>query len=55
MEQLLQNLAEASPVAVVAIYSIWRISIVMIALSEALVKIATAQSESITELVEKQV
>jgi hypothetical protein len=53
MEQLLLSLADASPVAVVAIFSIWRLSVVMITLSSALVEIAKSQSANVTELVDK--
>ena len=53
MEQLLLSLADASPVALVAIFSIWRISIVMVELTRALVDTAKAQSDNVTELVEK--
>lgn len=53
MEQLLLSLADASPVAVVAIFSIWRISIVTVALANALVETVKAQTQSVTELVEK--
>jgi len=53
MEQLLLSLADASPVAVVAIFSIWRISIVMVALTKALVEVTASQSQNVTELVDK--
>jgi len=53
MEQLLSNLADASPVALVAIFSIWRMSITMVALTKALVETAKAQSDNVSDLVEK--
>lgn len=53
MEQLLLSLADASPVAVVAIFSIWRISIVMVALTNALVDVTKARTSNVSELVEK--
>lgn len=54
MDALLTNLAESSPVAVVAIFALWRISIVMIVLADALVTVATSQADNVTDLVEKQ-
>ncbi len=54
MDALLTELAKQSPVAVVAIFSIWRISIVMMVLANALVEVATANSENVSDLVEKQ-
>lgn len=54
MDELLTVLAESSPVAVVALFSIWRISIVMMVLAKALVEVATSSTETVTELVEKQ-
>lgn len=53
MDALLTTLAESSPVAVVAIFSIWRISLVMIVLAEALVTVATSSTETVTDLVEQ--
>ena len=53
MEQLFLSLADASPVAAVAIFSIWRLSVVMVALTKGLVDITAAQSHNVTELVEK--
>lgn len=55
MDALLQTLAESSPIAVVSIVAIWRISAVMMTLVNAFVVITTAQSETVTELVDKQV
>ncbi len=55
MEQLLLSLADASPVAAVAIFSIWRMSVVMVALTKALVETAQAQAESVAGLVEKSI
>jgi len=53
MEELLMRMAESSPVALVAIFSIWRISIVMVALTNALVETAKAQAGNVSDLVEK--
>lgn len=54
MEQLLLSLADASPVAVVAIFALWRMSLVMIKLADSLVEIATANSENVGELIESK-
>lgn len=54
MEQILLNLAEASPVALVAVYSIWRISIVMLKLADALVQVSQSNANNVTELVDKK-
>ena len=53
MDALLSQLAESSPIALVAIFSIWRMSIVMVETSRALVEIATAQSDTVENLVDK--
>lgn len=53
MDALLSQLAESSPIALVSIFAIWRMSIVMIGLANALVEIATAQSDTVEVLVEK--
>lgn len=55
MDTLLTSLAEQSPVAVVAIFSIWRISMVMMTLVNAFVAMAEANSDNVTDLVDKQV
>lgn len=52
MEQLLIEIAKQSPVALVAVFALWRMSIVMIALAEGLVKIATQNSDSLADIVE---
>lgn len=54
MEQLFLNLAESSPVTLVAIYSIWRISVVMIKLADSLVEVTKANAASVSDLVDKQ-
>lgn len=53
MDALLTTLAESSPIAVVAIFTIWRISIVMMVLVEGFVKVATASTDTVTDLVEQ--
>lgn len=53
MDALLQTLAESSPIAVVSIVAIWRISAVMMTLVNAFVEITTAQSKSVGVLVEQ--
>ena len=55
LDQLLLSLAEASPVALVAIFAMWRNSKVTCTLATALVETVKAQSHSVTELVEKTV
>ncbi len=55
MDELLLRMAESSPVALVSIFSIWRISVVMIALTNALVETSKAQSANVAEMVEKSV
>lgn len=55
MDPLVSTFIESSPIAAVAIFTIWRMSIVMVALVEGFVSIASAQSETVTELVEKSV
>ncbi len=54
MDALLTTLAESSPVAVVALFAIWRISLVMMVLAEALVQVATSSTENVTEMIEQQ-
>ncbi len=53
MEQIVQTLAESSPIAVVSVVAIWRISAVMMTLVNAFVLITTAQSDTVGELVDK--
>lgn len=53
METLLNELASSSPISVIAIFTIWRMSLIMMTLVEAFVAIAREQSENVTELVEK--
>lgn len=55
MEALLTSLAEQSPVAVVSLFAIWRISMVMMVLVEGFVAITTAASDNLTELVDNSV
>lgn len=49
MDALLTTLAESSPVSVVAIFALWRISIVMMVLAEALVQVTVPSKESLSE------
>ncbi len=50
MEVLFQSLAESSPVAVVSLFAIWRISVVMVALADALVLISKMAAEQPKEI-----
>lgn len=50
IEQILLNLAEGSPVALVAVFAIWRLSIVMVKLSEALVEISKKNADTIAAM-----
>lgn len=54
MDALLTELAKQSPVALLGLFAIWRMSIVMIVLANALVTVATASSDNVSELVEYQ-
>lgn len=54
MDPLISQFIESSPIAGVAIFTIWRMSIVMISLVDGFVNIATAQSDTVTELVENR-
>lgn len=49
IETILQSLAEHSVVGLVALYAIWRMSIVMVALADALVLIASVRAEQSKE------
>ncbi len=49
MDALLQNLAESSPVAVVAIFALWRISVVMVVLADGLVRVVEASEARLSE------
>lgn len=53
MDELLTALAESSPISVVAIFCIWRMSVIMMTLVNAFVVITTAQSDTVAELVDK--
>jgi len=52
MEQLLIEIAKQSPVALVAVFAIWRMSIVMVSIADGLVKIATSNAESVADMAE---
>ena len=52
MEQLLIEIAKQSPVALVAVIAIWRISLVMMVLVEGFVKVATNASDSLAGMAE---
>lgn len=54
MDNILFEIAKQSPVAIVALFAIYRMSVVMISIAEGLVKIATQNTESIAEVLEAQ-
>ncbi len=53
MDALLTSLAETSPVSVVGIFAIWRLSLVVITLADALVASTQASAGNVTDLVDK--
>lgn len=53
MEELFMNLAKSSPIAVVAIFALWRMSIVMVVIAEGLVKSAQQRTEPDNENADK--
>lgn len=53
MDALLTQLAESSPISVVAIFTIWRMSIIMMKLVDGFVTVASASTETVTELVDQ--
>lgn len=52
MEEILIKIAQDSAIASVAIFTIWRMSIVMNNLANALVVVSTANAETLSEAVE---
>lgn len=54
MEQLLIEIAKQSPVALVAVFALWRMSIVMIAIADGLVTIATSNAASVADMADKK-
>lgn len=53
MDALLTSLAETSPVAVVGLFAIWRLSLVVMKLADALVASTQASAGNVTDLVDK--
>lgn len=51
IDQIFIELAIQSPIAAVAMYTVWRMSLVMIKLSDGLVAIATAQNQTVSDVV----
>lgn len=49
MDELLMNLAKSSPIAVVAIFALWRMSVVMLALIEGFLAMADTVEKDISE------
>lgn len=53
MDALLTALAESSPVAAVGLFAIWRLSVVVIKLADAVVASDKRNAENFTNLVDK--
>lgn len=47
MDELLMNLAKSSPIALVAIFALWRMSVVMLALIDGFLAIAVPVEKDI--------
>jgi len=54
MEDILIELVARAPIAAVAIYAIWRISIVMEVLAKTIETIAISQNQSISDIVDAE-
>ncbi len=52
MEDLLAKVAQDSAIAAVAIFSLWRLSLVTIALAQALVEVSKSNAETLSEQTE---
>ncbi len=52
MDGLLLSLAESSPLAVVSLFAIWRMSVVMVALSDALAEVSKQRADLQADIVE---
>jgi len=53
MDELFMNLAKSSPIAVVAIFALWRMSVVMVVIAEGLVQSSLSKTEAVNENTEK--
>ncbi len=52
MEEIVLKIAQDSAIATVAVFAIWRISNVTIALAQALVEVSKANAQSVQEAIE---